>query len=104
MNSFKTSSTDVAYINWHPHQTAGISKRALVFVRDVKIVCHRRTFWHKVHFFFTATPVEKWFSPRIFAPYILKNLILAIWDTEHGGGSVPTAVFVSVSDGQNANP
>ena len=101
---FILSSTDVTHINWLPYQTSGISNQALVFVTDVKICGSQTDIWAKSAIF-DNTPAVKWFSPRIFIPLeLFKEPNLSNRDTKHECRSVPTEVFVSVTDGQNANP
>ena len=54
---------------------------------------------------FDSTPTEKWFGQRIFTPWnFLKNPISISWDSFQGGESRSYVFFLSVTDGQNANP
>ena len=71
---------NVSQIYWLSCQIFGISKQALDFVRDGKILLPRWTFWQKCNLF-DNTPSWKWFGPRNSAPWkSLKNKISSnIW-------------------------
>ena len=59
--------TDFSHMNMLPYQTPGISKQALVFMRDVKMFASWTSILVKSAIF-DNTPAETWFGPRFFVP------------------------------------
>ena len=72
---------NVSQINWLSCQIFGISKQALDFVRDGKMLRPRWKIWGKKGVIFWQHPSWKWFGPRNSAPWkYLKNQIPSIGD------------------------
>ena len=98
---------NVSQINWLSCQIFGISKQALYFVRDGKILRPRWKLKAKVYLFFYNTPSRKWFGPtkNLHLGYLWRTKFLVTFEIFHGKKvfQLIVCVILCVTDGRNAN-